>query len=168
MLATAAMSVVMLAGRRFGVMEEHPPKHITRALMPGPAHRPKPGENVLSFLSHFGFGAVAGSAFAAVARGYRTSAPIGTAYGLAIWLSSYGGWVPSLGILPPISRDYRGRQWVMAVSHVVYGATLAYTLKRLNARKPSGLTSGSRIRGKSGTTRPAPSTASPSHGDDQG
>ncbi|MFJ2032818.1 hypothetical protein [Streptosporangium sp. NPDC087985] len=102
------MSVVMPAGRRIGVMEEHPPKHITRDLLPGPAHRPKPGENVLSFLSHFGFGAVAGSAFAAMTRDHRTSAPIGTAYGLAIWLASYGGWVPSLGILPPVSRDYPG------------------------------------------------------------
>ncbi|WP_062431682.1 DUF6789 family protein [Herbidospora daliensis] len=131
LVATAAMSAVMLAGRRMGLMDDHPPKHIVRTLLPGSRHRPKPGEKTLGVLSHFGFGAAAGGVFAAAARGHRTPAPVGAAYGLAVWLAGYQGWVPALGALPPASRDDQGRQFVMAAAHVVYGTTLACTLNRL-------------------------------------
>ncbi|WP_061294015.1 DUF6789 family protein [Herbidospora cretacea] len=132
LLATGAMSVVMLAGRGMGLMDEQPPKRVVRALLPGSRHRPKQGERPLALLAHFGFGAVAGSAFALATR--RASPSAGAAYGLAMWLASYQGWVPALGALPPVSRDQPGRQFVMAAGHVVYGVTLSSTLNRLGPR----------------------------------
>ncbi|QYC42314.1 hypothetical protein Nocox_23555 [Nonomuraea coxensis DSM 45129] len=134
--ATATMSVVMLAGSRLGLMPDQPPKRIARAMLPGHRHRPKPGEGVAGALAHLGFGAAAGSLYGLLTRGRHTPAPLGAGYALAIWLSSYQGWVPRLGILPPAVRDRRGRQAVMVAGHLVYGTTLALTLNRLNARTP--------------------------------
>ena len=131
LLATGAMSVVMVAGRRMGLLGEHPPKRIIRAVLPGSRHRPKPGENSLAALSHFAFGAAAGSAFALATRRHRPSPSIGAAYGLTIWLTSYQGWVPALGALPAVPRDRTSRQAVMVAGHIVYGVTLACALNRL-------------------------------------
>ncbi|MFI7702054.1 DUF6789 family protein [Nonomuraea sp. NPDC049480] len=135
-VATAAMSVVMVAGSRVGLMRDQPPKRIARAALPGHKHRPKAGEGVVGALAHVGFGATAGGLFGLLARGHRIPAAAGVGYALTIWISSYEGWIPSLDILPPISGDRPGRPMVMAMGHVVYGATLALTLSGLNARRP--------------------------------
>jgi hypothetical protein len=130
-LATAAMSAVMLAGDRAGLMGEHPPKRIARAALPGHRHRPKPGEGVLGAVAHFAFGAASGALFAVTMDGREPRLPLGVAYGLAIWAVSYQGWVPGLGIMPPVHRDRPGRQVVMAAGHVVYGTVLLLVLNRL-------------------------------------
>jgi uncharacterized protein DUF6789 len=130
-LATAAMSAVMLAGDRAGLMGEHPPKRIARAALPGHRHRPKPGEGVLGAVTHFAFGATCGALFAVTMDGRESRLSLGVAYGLAIWAVSYQGWVPGLGIMPPIHRDRPGRQVVMAAGHVVYGTVLLLVLNRL-------------------------------------
>ncbi|WP_030455253.1 DUF6789 family protein [Herbidospora cretacea] len=132
LLATGAMSVVMLAGRGMGLMSEQPPKRIVRTLLPGARHRPKTGEKPLAVVSHFGFGAAAGSVFALVTRRRRPPALLGAGYGLTMWLASYQGWVPAVGALPPVSRDRPARQAVMALGHVVYGMTLSTALNRLS------------------------------------
>ncbi|WP_432932789.1 DUF6789 family protein [Microbispora sp. CA-135349] len=129
-LSTVTMSAVMLAGRKAGLMPGQPPKHIVRAALPGHRHRPKPGENVLGAAAHLGFGAACGAAFALLTRGRRPGVPLGVGYALLVWLGAYEGWVPALNILPPASRDpARGRPAVMAAAHVVYGATLALTVR---------------------------------------
>ncbi|GLK14590.1 hypothetical protein GCM10017600_80020 [Streptosporangium carneum] len=132
-LATAVMSTVMLAGDRAGLMPDQPPRRIARAFMPGHRHRPKRGEGVLGAISHFGFGGVCGALFALPWEGRRAPLTVGVGYGLAIWLVSYQGWVPALGILPPISSDRPGRPVVMAAGHVVYGVVLALAVNGLNA-----------------------------------
>ncbi|MBG0829940.1 hypothetical protein HS041_19415 [Planomonospora sp. ID67723] len=135
MLATAAMSVVMVAGDLAGLMRDQPPKRITRAFLPGGRYRPKPGEGVLGAVAHVGFGAAGGALFGLLAGERRPPVPVGVGYGLAIWLASYQGWVPGLGILPPISRDRPGRVAVMGAAHVVYGAALAAAVSRLNRER---------------------------------
>ena len=45
-------------------------------------------------------------------------------YATGIWLVSYQGWVPALGIMAPASRDRRGRVVTMLAAHWVYGAAL--------------------------------------------
>ncbi|WP_031172387.1 DUF6789 family protein [Streptosporangium roseum] len=131
-LATAAMSVVMLAGDRMGLMPDQPPKRIARAILPGHLHRPKSGEGVLGAITHFGFGAACGALYALVRGRRRTPILLGAGYGLAIWFVSYEGWVPRLGILPPVSGDRPGRPAVMAAGHVVYGTVLVLAVNRLN------------------------------------
>jgi hypothetical protein len=129
--ATAAMSAVMLAGDKLGLMPDQPPKRIVRAALPGRKYAPKPGERVLGAVAHFGFGMASGALLRLV-NSRRTPVSAGVAYGLTIWLASYQGWVPGMDILPPVSDDQPGRPFVMAAGHVVYGATLALTLNRMN------------------------------------
>jgi hypothetical protein len=131
-LATAVMSVVMVAGEKAGLMGDQPPKRIVRAALPGHRHRPKPGEGVLGAIAHFGFGAGAGALYGLLSRGRRVPPPLGVAYALGIWVGSYAGWVPRLGILPSIPHDRPGRPLVMGTAHVVYGAALALALNRMN------------------------------------
>ncbi|MFG2076341.1 DUF6789 family protein [Nonomuraea maritima] len=134
-VATAAMSGVMVAGQRAGMLPEQPPKRIVRALLPGHRHRRKQGEGVMGALAHVGFGTVSGSVYGLVTRGRRVPVPVGVAYGLALWIGGYAGWVPGLGVLPPIPRDRPGRQWVMAAGHVVYGTALACVMNGLARRR---------------------------------
>ncbi|MDF2706355.1 DUF6789 family protein [Nonomuraea muscovyensis] len=134
-LATAAMSTVMVAGDRAGLMPDQPPKRIVRSLLPGHRHQPKPGEGLLATVAHFGFGIASGALFGALARRRRARVPLGIAYGLAIWLVSYAGWVPKVAALPPIHRDRPGRPAVMAAGHVVYGTALACALNRWDRRR---------------------------------
>ncbi|MFI6600182.1 DUF6789 family protein [Nonomuraea sp. NPDC050536] len=129
-LATVAMSAVMLAGQRAGLMADQPPKRVVRAMLPGHRHRPKSGEGVLGVMAHFGFGMASGALFGLVTRGGPVRVSVAQAYGLAIWAASYAGWVPWMGVLPPIHRDSVGRQAVMAFGHIVYGTTLAMALNR--------------------------------------
>ncbi|MBN6052411.1 hypothetical protein JYK22_10755 [Nonomuraea sp. RK-328] len=133
-LATAAMSTVMVAGQRAGLMGDQPPKRIVRAILPGHPRKPKPGEGVLGTVAHFAFGMGSGALFGALTRGHRARVPLGVLYGLAIWYGSYAGWVPKLGNMPPAHRDQPGRQAVMAAGHVVYGVALANAVNRLGHR----------------------------------
>lgn len=131
-LSTLAMSAVMLAGQKAGLMPGQPPKHIVRAALPGHRHRPKPGEKALGAAAHLGFGTASGALFGLLAGERVPRVPAGVAYALLIWLGSYEGWVPALNILPPVSRDPApGRPAVMAAAHVVYGATLVLALRAL-------------------------------------
>ncbi|MFC4535232.1 DUF6789 family protein [Sphaerisporangium dianthi] len=130
-IATGAMSAVMVAGDRVGLMGEHPPKRIARAVLPGPKHRPKKGEGVLGAVAHFAFGSACGGLFAAAVARREPRVPLGVAYGLAIWAVSYQGWLPGMGILPPIHRDRPDRQAVMAAGHAIYGTALVLALNGL-------------------------------------
>ncbi|MGC5015414.1 DUF6789 family protein [Streptosporangium sp. DT93] len=142
-LATTAMSAVMLAGDRAGLMPDQPPKRIVRAVLPGHRHRPKPGEKALGALTHVAFGTACGAAFGALCGRRRASVTLGVGYGLAIWVVSYQGWVPMTGILPPISDDRPGRPAVMAAAHVVYGAALALAVNGIGrSTGPAGPGSG--------------------------
>ena len=48
----------------------------------------------------------------------------GIAWGLAVWATSYLHVLPALRLMPKPGRDESGRQVGIAVSHVVYGASL--------------------------------------------
>lgn len=132
--ATTVMSAVMVAGQKAGLLGDQPPKRIARGIMPGARHRPKPGEGVLGTVTHFGFGVVSAMLFGVLAKDRPVRVRYAVAYALAIWLASYGGWVPRLSSLPPIPRDRPGRPLVMAAGHVVYGTVLAAAMNRTRGR----------------------------------
>ena len=132
-VATVAMSALMLAAKRIGIAGTLPPELIARKAVEAVAGDP-PGddqEDAVAAVAHVGFGAVAGAIFELLmmrASAARRSAAIGAfagaLYATGIWLVSYQGWVPALGIMPPASRDRRGRVATMLTAHWVYGATL--------------------------------------------
>jgi hypothetical protein len=127
--ATLAMSGVMLAAQRAGWLGEMPPRKITRfALRRARAgDTPRRTKSALATLAHLAFGATGGSVFeSSRARWGRGGygPVVGAAFGAAIWLVSYAGWVPALGILPPPQHDRAGRQAGILAAHLVYGAVL--------------------------------------------
>ena len=152
-VATAVMSVPMLAADKAGLMPEPPPEKITEDALSAagvdPAERTEAQENAAATVMHFAFGAGCGALFALGRRrllddrGHRTGrsgspALLGVPYGLAIWVVSYKGWVPALGILPPPERDRPGRVRTMIGAHVVYGAVLGEVDRRLARRRSHG------------------------------
>jgi hypothetical protein len=127
-VGTAIMSLPILAARRAGLMGEAPPRRIARAMLPrGKARRDDRTQAIATVILHFGFGAGLGALFGVLRRRLRLPVPApvqGVAYALLVWLTSYQGWIPALGLLPPASRDRPDRPAVMILAHVIYGAIL--------------------------------------------
>ena len=128
-VATAAMSVVMLAFRR--PMGEQPPDAIaTKAAHAVGASPNERQADAMAVVAHLGFGAGTGALYA---LGPRVGPPVlrGVVTGLGVWAVSYQGWIPALGILPKASEDRPARPAVMVTAHVVYGAVLGALEERL-------------------------------------
>lgn len=131
-VATGAMTLHMLWAERTGRVDDLAPEHITDAGLAAAGVRPSEGEHAAATtLAHLGFGASAGALYGLVARRRAPNLALGVAYGLAIAVASYQGWVPALRILPPLSEASSGRRNEVLVSHVIYGATLAWVSGRL-------------------------------------
>lgn len=136
--ATLLMSLVMLAARRAGVTPQLPPEKIAEAgieaVTSGPSEEGEAA--VVATVTHFAFGAGAGALYGAMTAPVAplptpVALAAGLAFGSAVWLVSYQGWVPALGIMPPASRDHPGRVATMVVAHWVFGAALAASTREL-------------------------------------
>ncbi len=126
-VATGAMSAVMVAGDRLGLMGEQPPTKITAAaLQKAGVDDPSGVAAVIAPLAHLGFGAAVGATYGLLRRIVPSvpSVPLGIGFGLAVYVTSYKGWIPALGIMPPPERDRPGRPAIMLAAHVVYGVVL--------------------------------------------
>jgi hypothetical protein len=140
-VATAGMSSLMLAADKAGLMGEHPPDKIAGAVLDaaGVHNRDEEEQDALATLLHFGFGVTCGALFALLYRRlpFRLPAPIeGMLFASFVWLTSYEGWVPALGIMPPASEDRPDRQRTMFLAHLVYGATLGGIVARRSPAQP--------------------------------
>jgi uncharacterized membrane protein YagU involved in acid resistance len=136
LVATAAMSAAMVAAQRAGQMGRMPPKKITSAALDavGADDLPEPAVDALSVATHFGFGAAMGALFLLARPRPRLPVAEGVAFGTLVWLASYAGWIPALGILPPPTRDRPGRPASMLLAHWVYGAVLGGMQSALSSR----------------------------------
>jgi uncharacterized membrane protein YagU involved in acid resistance len=139
--ATVGMTVVMLLARRAGLRGPLPPERIAQDAIAEATGRPahEDEEHAVAAVAHVGFGILAGSLFGLLVSGVRR-APIGLAalygaiFATVVWLVSYQGWVPTLHIMPPASRDHPGRVATMLVAHWVYGIGLGILTARLRDR----------------------------------
>jgi len=119
----------MFAARRLGLMGQIPPEKVTAHLLDraGLRRRGRRTQDVAATLAHLGFGAATGAIFATIEREPKPMLPFvpaGMLFGTAIWLVSYQGWIPAIGIMPPASRDQPGRPQSMLAAHLVFGAVL--------------------------------------------
>lgn len=135
-VGTVAMSGVMLATQRAGLMGKQPPKVVTETALgaAGADHMGPSATNALAVAAHFAFGIGYGAIFGLVDRRLRLPLPgavRGALSGLVGWALSYKGWMPALGILPPPEQDRPGRPQSMILSHLAYGAALGATVDRL-------------------------------------
>jgi hypothetical protein len=138
-IATGPMTVAMLLMHRLLPGEQRyalPPTLITRRLTGGKgpfarfgSHASKP----LTYLMHFGFGTTFGAVFALLPRQLPLPAPLrGILFALCVWAGSYLGWIPAAQILSPATKHPAGRNILMIVAHIVWGAGLALLLERLD------------------------------------
>ncbi|UOF02512.1 DUF6789 family protein [Bdellovibrio reynosensis] len=90
----------------------------------------------VTMVSHFGYGAAAGVVYAFLAEKIPGSNPLvkGAAFGLAVWAASYYGLIPGLGLASAGARMTKQRNLMMAVSHVVWGSSLAFAEQELRHR----------------------------------
>ncbi len=83
----------------------------------------------LTTAAHFAYGAACGSLIAAANP--RMAPATGAAAGVAVWLVSYMGWIPGVGLLKPATRHPLRRNALMIRAHLVWGWTTAKTMRQL-------------------------------------
>ena len=103
------------------------------------ARRLSPTTLVVTAIAHLGFGASCGALYTVAVQ--RSSVMRGMCLGSLVWATSYAGWIPALGLLPPPHKDKSGRAWTTMTAHLVYGAALgaavrAYDDTRHSVRAP--------------------------------
>jgi len=127
-LGTSAMSIVMVAGQKLGVLGGQPPSYVAGAGLDVLGLRRTGKEQAaLAVVLHVVFGSASGALFGLLSPRLHTRlAPRlqGVFFGALVWGLSYKGWIPALGIMPPPEQDHPGRPLVMLLAHGVYGLVL--------------------------------------------
>lgn len=133
-LATVPMTGFMLGLHRLlPKIQQYrvPPQRITDKLAKRVGIRRKMDKDQrrgLAWASHFSYGAGLGALFAVALVHTRRRAEIdvggGLIYGLLVYLGSYAGWLPTVGVLPPPQGSPKPRVMVMIGAHLVYGVAL--------------------------------------------
>ncbi len=137
--ATVPMTATMLLLHRTLRWHEQryplPPEDITQEL----ADRAEIGQHlsqgqhqVATWVSHFGFGIVAGAIYAPLTERTEASPTLkGAAFGLLVWGMSYLGLLPALEILDQPKEQPARPNWLMVIAHLVWGASLGVLADRL-------------------------------------
>ena len=79
--------------------------------------------------AHFAYGAAMGAVISAMNP--DVSKRTGSAAGFAVWLASYMGWIPAMGILEPATKHPARRNLLMIGVHLVWGTATASALREL-------------------------------------
>lgn len=120
----------VLGGKKLGIQRELPPKRVMEGLVPKGRTPDDPRTKAATAAAHMAFGMAGGVAYATGLKcaGMKRGPAQGMLYGLGIWLLSYEGWVPSLGLMPRADKDRPGRVATNVLAHLVYGAVLGACL----------------------------------------
>ena len=129
-VATTAMSAVTVAASRFGVVPAEPAQIVVDRTLGAASDEAHEHRRGIAVGAHYALGVAAGAVYGVAERRWRLPRGAGPGFGLAMWASSYAGWIPALGLMPPPSSDRPARAATIAGSHVVYGAVLAGVLRR--------------------------------------
>lgn len=114
-----------------------PPRRIERRLARAAGLGRELGEVphvALTTLLHFGVGGAAGAVYGA-ASPHLPGSPLlkGAGFGIAVWAAGYLGGLPVLGLERSALREPAGRNALMLVAHVVWGAVLGAMTERLRS-----------------------------------
>jgi len=142
LIATVPMTAFMaLAWRRLPRKEQYPlpPRQVTMGVAEavGVAEEvPAPEDQAeLTLAAHLAYGAAAGAAFGAIAGRSNLEPEVeGIAYGLVVWTASYVGWLPAVGLMPPVQEQPARRSALMIAAHVVWGAAVGTLVGRVLKR----------------------------------
>jgi hypothetical protein len=95
-------------------------------------HIPHAAEAVAAQGLGMGYGVAFGALYGALPRSPGSAALDGALLGLACWATGYLGWLPALGLMPPVSRQSPAQVAGPVVDHLAYGVVtvLAYDFLR--------------------------------------
>ena len=94
----------------------------------------------VTLAAHFAYGALTGAMLAAMNPDPKKKT--GAAYGAAVWLASYMGWIPAVGTLKPATKHPARRNALMIVAHLVWGASTAAAIRELRLARETILADG--------------------------
>jgi hypothetical protein len=138
-VGTLAMTAAMRRlHRQLPKEERYPltPREIidsTAAQTAGPL--PNEAAKDITTAAHFAYGAATGSLIAAANP--RIGKAAGAIAGVAVWLASYMGWIPGVGILRPATAHPPRRNLLMIAAHIVWGTATAAAMGELVAARES-------------------------------
>jgi hypothetical protein len=117
--ATALMSTSFLLHPQLPPPPQRVVYNVARAVGVAPERLPWLVRNTYWLAAHFAFGTNL-----AVARQALPARTSGVAYGLAVWLATYGSALPAAGIYPAPGRDDDLRAAAGVLAHAIFGACL--------------------------------------------
>jgi uncharacterized membrane protein YagU involved in acid resistance len=131
-IATLPMTIFMLLTQRFlphGQRYDLPPEIIVKDLAQRAhmrQHMNKTQILAATLVSHFGYGATVGMLYAPVSKHLPLPAAIkGGIFGFVVWVASYLGLLPLLGLIERAPREPGRRNLMMIAAHLVWGVFLA-------------------------------------------
>jgi hypothetical protein len=139
--ATGPMTVVMILLHRLLPASDRyslPPREITAHLAEKVGRRRLDPDTraALTLVNHFGYGAMAATVYSLVQEGIPAAALIkGPLFGAIVWLVSYLGLLPAVGILQPATEHPPSRNLLMIGVHLVWGLVVGVFVETLLAEK---------------------------------
>ena len=132
-VGTLAMTSAMARGhRRLPPQERYPltPREIVdSALAKAGMELGNEAAKDATLAAHFLYGAACGALIAAADP--RPSETRGAIAGVGVWLASYLGWIPGVGILKPATLHPRRRNALMIGVHLLWGAAASLAMREL-------------------------------------
>ncbi|GAC1390832.1 MAG: hypothetical protein NVS4B11_09950 [Ktedonobacteraceae bacterium] len=128
-LGTLPMTIFMFSTQRFlpkGQRYDLPPELITKELAElahVKQHMNKAQILAATTVSHLGYGAVMGALYSLVGKRLPFASPLnGLLFGVLIWVVSYQGLLPLLGLSESAPGETTRRNLMMVAAHVIWGA----------------------------------------------
>lgn len=141
LIATVPMTIFMLAAQRLLPQWQQyalPPEKLTDKLAKRVGlrkHMDKPQLLLASFVSHLGFGAVAGAMYGPLTRIVPLPSVLkGIVFGVVVWLANYLGWLPVVGMAEAATKQPMHRNALMIAAHGVWGAVMGVVTSGIHQR----------------------------------
>ena len=143
-VGTLAMTSAMVRGhRRLPAEDRYPltPREIVDSTLDKAGVDPgNEAAKDATLAAHFLYGAACGALLGAADA--RPSEGRGALAGAGVWLASYLGWIPGVGILKPANEHPWRRNALMIGAHLVWGATAARAMRELALARETMLETG--------------------------
>ena len=140
--ATGPMTIGMILLHRWLPARHRyslPPREITVQLAKKAGVKLDPeARAALTLVNHFGYGAMAATIYSLAELRIPAPASIkGAIFGALVWLVSYFGLLPAVGILEPATKHPPSRNALMLVVHLVWGLVVGVFVDTLLSEKKS-------------------------------
>ncbi|MHB1416994.1 MAG: hypothetical protein ACYC1C_17235 [Chloroflexota bacterium] len=134
LIGAMAMVPMMQMMKAMGLTREVFPKVVTRGLAERAGLEQAAQEPLLAplaYASHLLYGAGLGAVFGAIQRTWHlTTFPFAPLFGLFSYVIGFMGWLPALGIIPPLWRQQQPAGVMRMMGHIFYGLVLGMVFSR--------------------------------------